>query len=143
MGVRVSNIDFSSYKQALLDRGVDHSKVDACWADLLTLLHATEDTGLAHAMTEGADMAFHELASDTAGLLRVSAAILGAGRVMVHDPRAYGTAEFDKAWENTRAAFAKHGVELASDYRADVGEFRSAATCLVRPEGIAELQKAA
>ncbi|RUQ59755.1 hypothetical protein EJ913_31015 [Azospirillum doebereinerae] len=126
----------------MLDKGVPQAEVDACWADLLILLHATEDTGLAHAMTEGADKALHELVSDTAGLLRISAAVLGAGRVLAHDPRAYGTPAFDLTWERTRAAFARHGVDLPADYRSDVGNFRSAATCLVFPGGIAELQAA-
>ncbi|MBP2304583.1 hypothetical protein [Azospirillum melinis] len=142
MGIGVANIDFSPYKQAMLDKGFSQTEVDACWADLLVLLQATEDTGLAYAMTEGADRALHELVSDTAGLLRVSAAILGAGRVLAHDPRAYGTPEFDATWENTRAAFAKHGVDLPADYRSDRGSFRSAANCLVMPSVVAELQAA-
>lgn len=142
MGIKVANIDFSPYKQAMLDKGIAQTEVDACWADLLVLLHATEDTERPHAMTEGADKALHELVNDTAGLLRVSAAILGAGRVLAHDPRAYGTPEFDATWENTRAAFAKHGVDLPSDYRSDRGGFRSAANCLVMPSVVAELQAA-
>lgn len=142
MGIRVANIDFSPYKQAMLEKGVSQAEIEACWADLLVLLHATEDTGRAHAMTEGADKALHELVSDTAGLLRVSAAILGAGRVLAHDPRAYGTPEFDATWENTCAAFAKHGVDLPTDYRSDRGGFRSAATCLVMPNLIADIQAA-
>lgn len=142
MGIRVANIDFSPYKQTMLDRGMPQAEVDACWADLLVLLHATEDTGHAHAMTEGADKALHELVNDTAGLLRVSAAILGAGRVLAHDPHAYDTPEFDATWENTRAAFARRGVNLPADYRSDRGSFRSAATCLVSPILIADLQAA-
>lgn len=142
MGIRVANIDFSPYKQAMLDKGMSQTEAEACWADLLVLLHATEDTGSPHAMTEGADKALHELVNDTAGLLRVSAAILGAGRVLVHDPRAYGTPEFDATWENTRAAFARRGINLPADYRSDRGGFRSAATCLVSPTLIADLQAA-
>lgn len=142
MGVKVSNINFSPYKQAMLDKGVSQAEADACWADLLVLLHATEDTGLCHAMTEGADKALHELVLDTAGLLRISAAILGVGNVLVHDPRAYGTPEFDQAWVRTRTAFAKHGVELTVDYRSDRGGFRSAAACLLPPVPLVQLQAA-
>ncbi|SMF42982.1 hypothetical protein SAMN02982917_2172 [Azospirillum oryzae] len=142
MGIRVANTDFSSYKQAMIDKGISQAEVEASWSDLLVLLHATEDTGRAHAMTEGADKALHELVSDTTGLLRISAAILGAGRVLAHDPRAYGTPEFDATWENTRAAFAKQGVDLPADYRSDRGGFRSAANCLVMPTLIAEIQAA-
>ncbi len=142
MGIRVANIDFAQHKQSMIDKGMAQIEVEACWADFLILLHATEDTGLSHAMTEGADKALHELTNDTAALLRVSAATLGAGRVLAHDPRAYGTAEFDKAWENTRAAFARHGVDLPADYQSDRGGFRSAASCLVAPTLIADLQAA-
>lgn len=143
MGIKVSNFDFSPFKDAMLSKGVSQEKADACWADLLILLHDAEDTGRAHAMTEGADEAFHFVVSDTIGLLRLSAAVLGAGRVMAHRPGVYGTPEFDAAWENTRAAFAKHGVSLPSDYRSDVGGFRSAASCIREGRSIAEIQLAA
>lgn len=140
MGTKISDFDFSPFKQDMLAKGISQEEVDACWADLLVILHDAEDTGRDHAMTEGADRAFHFVVSDTVGLLRLSAAVLGAGQIMVHDPRAYGTLEFDQAWENTRAAFARHGIDLAADYRSDVGSFRSAASCIRRSVGIADIQ---
>lgn len=142
MGIRVASVDFSIYKKKMLDKGMTQDEVDACWADFLILLHATEDTGLSHAMTEGADKALHELTNDTAGLLRISAAIIGAGRVLAHDPLAYGTPEFDASWGRTRAAFARHGIDLPINYQSDRGGFRSAASCLVSPSIIADLQAA-
>lgn len=143
MGIKVGNYDFSPFKQAMLEKGSSQAEVDACWADLLILLHDAEDTGHSHAMTEGADKAFHFVVSDTVGLLRLSAAVHGAGQVMSHAPYAYGTPAFDAAWENTRAAFAKHGIDLPADYRSDAGGFRSAAACIREGRSIAEIQLAA
>lgn len=143
MGIKVGNFDFGPFKKAMLDKGASQERVDACFADLLVLLHDAEDAGRSHAMTEGADEAFHFVVSDTIGLLRLSAAVLGAGQVMAHRPGIYGTPEFDAAWENTRAAFAKHGIDLPADYRSDVGGFRSAATCVRMSQSIAEIQMAA
>lgn len=143
MGLKVSNLNFASLKQVMIDKGVSQEKADACWADLLIILHALEDTGLPHAVTEGADEALHTITNDTAALLRVSAAIHGVGAVIAHDPQAYGTAEFDVAWANTCAAFAKRGIKLTTDYRSDVGGFRSAASCLVLVGDIQTIQLAA
>lgn len=143
MGIRVSNFDFSPFKQAMLSKGYAQEHVDACFADLLILLHDAEDTGRAHAVTEGADAAFHFIVSDTVGLLRLSAAILGVGQVIAHDPSVYGTPEFDLAWENTRAAFARHGIDLPADCRSDRGSFRSAASCIRKSMQIADIQQAA
>lgn len=143
MGIKITNFDFEPFKRVMLDKDVSQDKVDACWADLLVLLHAMEDTGIPHAMTEGADEALHVITNDTVALLSVSAAIHGVGKVIAHDPQAYGTPEFDIAWENTRAAFAEHGIKLTADYRSDVGGFRSAASCLVLVGDIHAIQMAA
>ena len=143
MGIKVANFDFSPFKDAMLGKGHSASEVSACFDDLLVLLHDAEDTGRNHAMTEGADRAFHVIVNDTAGLLRLSAAVHGVGMVMAHNPYVYGTPEFDAAWQNTRAAFAKHGIELNQDYRADRGSFRSAAICVREARSITEIQAAA
>lgn len=131
MGIMVSNFDFSPFKQVMLNVGHSPAHVDACFADLLILLHDAEDTGRAHAMTEGADEALHAILADRMAWRRLGVAIHPAG--MVHDANAYGTPAFSAAWENTRAAFAHHGIDLAADYTSDVGNFRSAAACLRRP----------
>lgn len=130
MGVRVLNFDFSPFKQAMLNKGHEQGHVEACFADLLILLHDAEDTGRAHAMTEGADQALHAILEDATAFRGLGAALHGVG--MIHDANAYGTTAFAAAWENTRAAFAKRGVDLPSDYRSSVGGFRSAAACIRR-----------
>ena len=140
MGSKIAKYDFSAFKEAMLAKGISKDEVENWWGDLLILLHAVEDTGRAHAMSEGADKALHEITSDTAALLSFSARIFGGGSVLVHDPRSYGTSAFDDAWENSRAAFREHGIDVAADYRSDVGSFRSAATCLVNVCSIADLQ---
>lgn len=140
MGSKISGFDFSPFKQAMLNKGIPQAEVDACFSDLMVILHDAEDNNRPHAMTEGADRAFHYVVSDTVGHLRLSAAIHGAGMVMVHNPHAYGTPEFEAAWENTRAAFAKHDIELASDYRADRDTFRSAAACIREARSVNEIQ---
>ncbi|PWC48168.1 hypothetical protein TSA6c_17230 [Azospirillum sp. TSA6c] len=143
MGIKVSNFDFSPFKLAMLNKGHTQEHVDACFADLLILLHDAEDTGRTHAMTEGADSAFHFIVSDTAGLLRLSAAVHGVGMVMAHNPHVYGTMEFDAAWDNTCAAFARHGIDLPADYQSDRGGFRSAASCIRETVRIVDIQQAA
>lgn len=143
MGIKVANFDFSPFKNAMLSKGNSEAEVSACFDDLLILLHDAEDTGRSHAMTEGADRAFHVIVNDTAGLLRLSAAVHGVGMVMAHNPYVYGTPEFDAAWENTRAAFAKHGIDLSADYSSDRGNFRSAAICVREARSITEIQAAA
>lgn len=132
MGIKVSNFDLSPFKQAMLSEGHNLDHVDACFADLLVLLHDAEDTDRAHAMTEGADEALHFVLADRLAWRRLGDAIHGVE--MIHDANAYGTPAFSAAWENTRAAFAHHGIELAAEYRSDVGNFRSAAACLRRPQ---------
>jgi len=131
MGIKVSNFDFSPIKQAMVSEGHAPAHVEACFADLLILLHDAEDTGRAHAMTEGADEALHAVLADRMAWRRLGTAIHGAE--MIHDANAYGTPAFAAAWENTRTAFANHGIELAADYRSDVGGFRSAGACIRRP----------
>lgn len=131
MGAAVSSFDFSPFKRAMLNEGHAPDYVNACFGDLTILLHDAEDTGRAHAMTEGADKALHVILADRMAWRRLGVAIHGVE--MIHDANAYGTPAFGAAWENTRSAFAAHGIDLAADYRLNVGSFRSAAACLRRP----------
>lgn len=132
MGINVNDFDFSTFKQAMLDKGHSQEHVNACFADLLILLHDAEDAGRAHAMTEGADEALHFVLEDRLAWRRLGVAIHGVE--MIHDANAYGTPAFSAAWENTRAAFARHGIDLPADYLSDVGGFRSAANCIRRSQ---------
>ncbi|MFS2013724.1 hypothetical protein ACCD06_28285 [Azospirillum sp. CT11-132] len=132
MGSKVMDFDLSPFKKAMIDSGHTADHVEACFADLLIILHDAENTGRAHAMTEGADEALHCVLADRLAWRRLGVAIHGVE--MIHDANAYGTPAFGAAWENTRAAFAHHGIELPVDYLSDVGGFRSAATCVRRSQ---------
>lgn len=143
MGNRVAAYDFGPLKQKMIASGLSDDEANRCLGDLLIILHDAEATGRPHAMTEGADRALHLMIEDMEELRKFSAAVFGAGKVMTHDPDAYGTEAFDQAWENTRDAFAMSGIELPADYRSDRGGFRSAAVCIRDTVEDATLQGAA
>lgn len=140
MGQRVSGFDFSSVRQTIIAKGGTAEQADNALRDMLIILHAVEDTGEPHAITKAADQALHGLLLDTALVMRFSGTVFGAGHVLVHDPRAYGTPAFDVAWQNTRAAFAKHGIDLPADYRSGAEGQRSAESCLIQAAAMSGLQ---
>lgn len=124
MSGAVSGYDFSRHRDAMVERfGFSETDRDAAWSDLMIILKALEaDQSRPFALTVAADNALHTLVIDTAGLLRFSEAVFGTGAVVVHDPFAYGTPEFDRGWENTRAAFRAAGAaEPPVNYRDAAG----------------------
>lgn len=119
MASKIDSLDFSRYKTAMIEReGYSQDVAEESWRDLLVLLNAMEaEPEKSFALTVSADRALHGLLLDTVGHFKFSTAVFGAGKIVVHDPYAYATPEFDAAWENTRAAFAKVGLDLPADYR--------------------------
>lgn len=119
MASKIDSLDFSRYKTAMIEReGYSQEVAEESWRDLLVLLNAMEaEPDKAFALTVSADRALHGLLLDTVGHFKFSTSVFGAGKIVVHDPYAYATPEFDAAWENTRTAFAKVGLDLPADYR--------------------------
>lgn len=146
---KVSGYDFDRYKEAMVVRfGFSEQARDSSWHDLTIILRALEtEPAQKFALTAGADDALHGLLLDTAGHYRFSEAVFGAGAVVVHDPFAYGTPEFEVAWQNTRAAFAAEGVDLPADYMAatprPIADPRRAEACFLFVTQVADLRMAA
>ena len=144
----VLDYDFTRYRDAMVERfGFSETDRDAAWADLTIILQAMEaNPTKPFALTVAADNALHGLVLDTVGLMRFSEAVFGPGAVVVHDPFAYGTPEFDEGWANTRAAFRAAGAqEPPANYRdasnAPVG-LRPMA-CLVQVRRMEDIRAAA
>ncbi len=133
---KIDSINFDRYKKAMVERfGFSEVERDSSWSDLMIILNAMErEPEKAFALTVGADRALHGLLLDTMGHVQISQAVFGPGALVIHDPFAYGTPEFVKAWENTRAAFAAEGIELPVDWRSDAATpagDRDAESCFV------------
>ncbi len=137
---KVVSYDFSRYQETMVSRfGHTEDESNASWSDLKIILNAMEkNPEKTYALTAGADNALHPLLLDTAGLVRFSGQVFGAGTLMMHDPFCYGTPEFEAAWQNTREAFAAHGIELPVDYRVNEASSRDAETCVLNVNRVAE-----
>ena len=146
---KVSEYDFGRYKVSMVERfGFSEEDCQKYWNDLLIIFRGMEDfPDKKYALTVGADQALHILLLDTVGHYRFSEEIFGNGSLVVHDPFAYGTPEFEIAWENTRAIFAAEGIVLPSDYTAAVprrpGDTRRAEACFLWVACQADLRAAA
>lgn len=144
MASKIDSFDFSQYKKSMVEReGFSPEVAEESWNDLIVLLKAMEtDPSKTFAMTASADRALHGLLLDTVGYFRFSTAVFGADRVLVHDPYAYATPEFDEGWENTRSAFARTGMNLPENYREQTAETAAgekAEICLVSAREKAEI----
>lgn len=118
----VESVDFSRHHALLVGRhGVSADLADEGFRHLRILLAAAQaQPNKAYALTKAGDIALHALVGDTMGLIGLSRDLFGEGRILAHDPFAWGTDAFAVAWENSRAAFAEAGVSLRP--LADGGE---------------------
>ncbi len=118
----VENVDFGKHRDLLVGRhGQDPAVVDEGFRHVRILLAAAQRRpDRAYALTKAGDVALHALVGDTMGLIDLSRRLFGEGRILAHNPFAWGTAEFAVAWENTRSAFAEAGISLRP--LADGGE---------------------
>lgn len=132
MKAEIKDFDFAPYMQKVISKGVSSTDAQVYLNDLLTILHAAEQTKGRFALTKGADLILHELLEDTEGHHVLGALVFGPGRTLVHNADSFMTPDFDQAWASTREVFAAHDVVLLADYRSDKSAgFRSAAACFL------------
>ncbi len=113
------------------DTGLSAAELAQGQADLdviLTAMEARPDQKFA--VTGLADTVLHSLL-DTPEMAQYMRNTFGADAIPHHDANAWGTEEYAAAWENTRTAFAAHGIELEADPAATRADGRQAEFCFV------------
>lgn len=128
---QIETQDFIRQLPTPIDTGLPPAALAQGRADLDIILHAMEaQPDRKFAVTGLADTVLHRLLEmpEMAQYMRDA---FGKDAIADHNAEAWGTEEYAIAWQNTRQAFAAHGIELEANPAATRGDGREAKICFL------------